>query len=297
MKDGGPEFMTVPELAELLRIKERKVYDLAASGQVPCSRATGKLLFPSEEIRAWIGGHRSGPERAPARPCVFLGSHDPLLSWALGQSGSGLASYFDGSLDGLARFRAGEGVATGLHVREPAGDDWNVATVERECADLDAVLVSWAVRRRGLVVRPETLDDTRGIADLAGRRIAARQAGSGTEVLLGSLLEDAGLSRGDVTLTQPSRNESDAVLMVLQGAADVALGLETIARQFGLAFRPVLDERFDILVDRRSYFEPPLQRLLAFMRGAVFSDYAATLGGYDIGQIGEVRWNSQKLTY
>lgn len=31
-------YLTVPELAELLRIKERKVYDLAASGAVPCSR-------------------------------------------------------------------------------------------------------------------------------------------------------------------------------------------------------------------------------------------------------------------
>jgi len=30
----------------LLRITERKVYDLAATGKVPCSRAMGKLLFP-----------------------------------------------------------------------------------------------------------------------------------------------------------------------------------------------------------------------------------------------------------
>jgi len=33
---------------------------------------------------------------------VVLGSHDPLLDWAVRQSGSGLATYFDGSLDGLA---------------------------------------------------------------------------------------------------------------------------------------------------------------------------------------------------
>ena len=39
------EYLTVRELAALLRLKERKIYDLAASGKVPCSRATGKLLF------------------------------------------------------------------------------------------------------------------------------------------------------------------------------------------------------------------------------------------------------------
>jgi excisionase family DNA binding protein len=30
------EYLTTRELAELLRIKERKVYDLVASGAVPC---------------------------------------------------------------------------------------------------------------------------------------------------------------------------------------------------------------------------------------------------------------------
>ena len=40
------EYMTTKELADFLRIKQRKVYDLAATGRIPCSRAMGKLLFP-----------------------------------------------------------------------------------------------------------------------------------------------------------------------------------------------------------------------------------------------------------
>ncbi|WP_407943286.1 helix-turn-helix domain-containing protein [Mangrovicoccus ximenensis] len=69
------EYLTVRELAELLRLKERKVYDLAASGELPCSRATGKLLFPAAEIRAWIEGARGGrsmaaaPRPGSAAPC------------------------------------------------------------------------------------------------------------------------------------------------------------------------------------------------------------------------------------
>mgnify|MGYP002820403384 CR=1 FL=1 len=46
------EYMTTKELADFLRIKQRKVYDLAASGNIPCSRAMGKLLFPRAEIEA-----------------------------------------------------------------------------------------------------------------------------------------------------------------------------------------------------------------------------------------------------
>ena len=106
------EYLTTKELAELLRIKERKVYDLVSSGSVPCSRATGKLLFPREAIEKWIAENASS--QPVSRPNVMLGSHDPLLEWAIRESRCGLASYFDSSLDGLARFAAGEGIATGL---------------------------------------------------------------------------------------------------------------------------------------------------------------------------------------
>ncbi|MEE9589560.1 MAG: helix-turn-helix domain-containing protein, partial [Hyphomicrobiaceae bacterium] len=121
------EYLTTKELAELLRIKERKVYDLAATGEIPCSRAMGKLLFPRAAVEAWLASASSGLDRAgevQSRPNVFLGSHDPLLDWALRESGCGLATYFDGSLDGLERFAAGEGIASGLHIYEPAAKQW-----------------------------------------------------------------------------------------------------------------------------------------------------------------------------
>ena len=56
-----PAFLTTREVAELLRVKERKVYDLAASGGIPCRRVTGKLLFPRAEIEAWLAGGTASP--------------------------------------------------------------------------------------------------------------------------------------------------------------------------------------------------------------------------------------------
>ena len=128
------EYLTVRELADLLRLKERKVYDLAASGTVPCSRATGKLLFPAAEIRAWIERARSGGDgavglSATARPAILLGSHDPLLDWAVRQSRCGLATFYDGSLDGLDRFARGEGMIAGLHIHDAATGQWNIPAV------------------------------------------------------------------------------------------------------------------------------------------------------------------------
>ena len=49
-----PEFLTTKEVAALLRIKERKVYELVAEHAIPVSRVTGKLLFPREMVEAWV---------------------------------------------------------------------------------------------------------------------------------------------------------------------------------------------------------------------------------------------------
>lgn len=289
-----PEFLTVPELAALLRIKERKVYDLASSGEVPCSRATGKLLFPEREVRAWIAraGSGWGQPAAQPRPAIFLGSHDPLLEWALRQSRCGLATFFDSSLDGLARFRAREGLAAGLHLWDASRQDWNVPQVAADCAGENAVLIGWATRRRGLVLRPEMAGRIARLGDLGGLTIVPRQEKSGAEVLFRSLLAEAGLGPEAVTRTQPALSETDAVLSVARGDADAAFGLEAVARPFGLDFVALVEERFDLLVDRAAWFEPPLQRLMTFCRGEDFAARAADLSGYSLAGFGDVRWNA-----
>ncbi len=286
-----PDYLTVRELADLLRIKERKVYDLAASGQVPCIRVTGKLLFPTAEIREWIASGRS-ESKPRARPAVFLGSHDPLLDWAIRQSRSGLATLFDGSLDGLARFRSGEGMATGLHVYDPDSGDWNVPAVEAACAGENVVLLAWANRRRGLVIHEDDIGAIRGIPDLAGRTVVPRQTDSGAQRLFEHQLAAAGVERDRLTWSPVSHSESDAVLAVAQGAAEAAFGLEALSRPYGLHFVPLVEERFDLLVDRRAWFEPPMQRLLTFCATTEFRDHAETLAGYDLTVHHKVHWNA-----
>lgn len=286
-------YLTTRELAELLRIKERKVYDLAASGAIPCSRAMGKLLFPRAAVEAWVAGNSTGPAAAPARPVrpsVFLGSHDPLLEWALRESRSGLATFFDGSLDGLERFDRGEGVATGLHVPDSGGGEWNLPLVAARFASAPVVLVEWAWRERGLIVGSADAEIA-GVADLRGRRVAPRQPEAGSQRLLEQLLSAAGLDADAIVPTPVCRTETDAALAVLEGKADATLGLRAVAAQYRLGFVPVTRERFDLLVDRRAWFEPPLQQLVGFCRSEAFVRRAGELGGYDVGGLGRVRFN------
>ncbi|MCK0149641.1 helix-turn-helix transcriptional regulator [Marivita sp. S6314] len=285
-------YLTVPELAELLRIKERKVYDLAASGAVPCSKVTGKLLFPEQAVHNWLARGQSGTSAAETpRPAVFLGSHDPLLDWALRQSECGIATFFDGSQDGLDRFSAREGLAAGIHIFDPAQNLWNLSVVDARFSGTPAVLLSFAKRQRGLVLTPEMSSKITCVADLAGRSFTPRQIGAGTRTLFDHLLRDARVPPDSLNLGPVARSEADAVLAVAAGETDATFGLAALAHQHKLGFVPLLEERFDLLVSRTSYFEPAFQRFVQFLRTDAFCDHAAGLSGYDVSEVGTVRWN------
>lgn len=288
----APErYLTVPELAELLRIKERKVYDLASSGAVPCSKVTGKLLFPEAAVHRWLAKGQIGEQgQDRARPSVFLGSHDPLLDWALRQSECGIATFFDGSQDGLDRFAAREGLAAGIHIYTPEAQDWNLSAVAPFEGE-PVVLLGFAVRQRGLVVRPNLASSVTGLRDLEGRTLTPRQTGAGTRTLFEHLLREAGVLVDAIRMAPVARSEADAVLDVATGVSDATFGLEALAHQHKLGFVPLIAERFDILVSRRAYFEPPMQKFVRFLTSAAFADHAAAMKGYDATDAGSVRWN------
>ena len=295
MSELANEYLTTKELAELLRIKERKVYDLAAAGEVPCSRATGKLLFPRVAIKAWVASKSAGPEigskAVSLRPNVLLGSHDPLLDWALRESGAEMAVFFDGSADGLERFARGEGVATGTHLYVPETGEWNLPVIKSRFGDAPVVLMEFAWRERGLIVSRGNELGIENLESLKGRCIVTRQSGAGSQALLEHLLDQAQLFELDITFTAPARTETDAALAVLEGKADVAFGLMGVAQQYRLDYLPIMRERFDLLIERRAWFDPPMQRFLRFCVSPNFMERARDLLGYDIEGCGTIHFN------
>ena len=286
-ENATTQYLTTKEVADLLRVKERKIYDLAGAGEIPHRRITGRLLFPKAEITAWIEG--SGQPAPPRRPAVVAGSHDPLLDWAIRESGCGLATLFDGSANGLERFAKGEAALCGMHI--PEDDGWNIATVSGRGLT-DCVLIAWAQRVQGLIVPPGSEGKIGGLGDLSGRRMILRQAGAGARELFERLSAEHDLSRLQI-LPATARTETDAAQAVAAGEADVALGLEAAARQFRLGFVPIVEERFDLLINRRCYFTEPVQALLAFAGSDAMARKANSLRGYDLSGLGKVRWLSE----
>jgi excisionase family DNA binding protein len=298
MPEGSQAYLTTREVAELLRLKERKVYDLVALGEIPCIRVTGKLLFPRDLIDAWLARHleyRSGLESLKEPPPICGGSHDPLLDWALREAETGLAVAFGGSLDGLRRLGKGEVALAGMHLADPEtplGEAWNVGHVRRQLAGQPVVVLEWAGRQQGLVVAPGNPLGLESARDLKRRRVIGRQREAGAFVLLERLLERADLKLSDIRMSEaPARTEADVAAAVADGRADAGLGIEAVARQYRLGFVPLVTERYDLVIWRRAAFEQPVQRLLAFARSEPFRERAVALGGYDVSRLGAVHYN------
>ena len=290
------DYLTTRELAELLRIKERKVYDLAASGAGALFEGDGQAAISAARDRSLALQGKAPVQAKPrvdGRPNVFLGSHDPLLEWALRESRSEIATLFDGSADGLERFERREGLAAGLHLYDPGHDDWNQHFIAQRFADQPVVLVEWATRERGLIIAPEVSSRVKAIADLKGLRVAQRQAASGAQDLLLHLLREADVAIEDLDLLPAARSEADAALSVVEGKADVAFGLSALAAQYRLTFVPILKERFDLLIDRHAWFEPPLQTFFAYCRSDALKRRALELAGYDLSGFGKVHFNGR----
>ena len=288
------DFMTTKEVAAYLRIKERRVYELVRQRAIPCTRVTGKWLFPKTLIDLWLADKVEGERRSEAPPPVIAGSHDPLLDWSVKESDCGLALLPGGSLDGLKRFGEGAALAAGLHLFDAEAGDYNVATVSGTFPALGAVLIEWARRRQGLVVaagNPLGIESLRDLEE-KGARVVARQPEAGSYLLLAHLLEQAEMVPEELSFIDgTARSETDLGLAVLEGRADAGLAVEAAARTLKLDFVPLQEERYDLLMRRRDYFEPPMQSLLSFTRSPAFAERAAQMGGYDVAGTGTVRFN------
>jgi len=289
-----PELLTTDEAAVYLRLSERKLYDLVANGEIPCTKVTGRWLFPRAALDRWVQSSMIAPAGATRAepPPIVGGSHDPLLEWALRESRCGLAKLSEGSEEGLQRLIRGEVIAAGIHMHRLDGDDEyaNTEIIAQTQGLHDTVVIAFARREQGFLVAPENPLQITDIGSLAksGIRIAQRPQGAGAQLLLVALLARANLARENLNLIKPTG--LDVADAIRAGRADCGIATRSVARTAGLDFLPIVWGRLDLVFRQRDYFRHGPQSLLKFMHGPAFRERARELGGYDVEFAGEVRW-------
>lgn len=293
---AGLELLTTAEAADYLRLKERKLYELVAERQIPCTKVTGKWLFPRADLDRWLLAGMMRPLGVvPADPPPIVGgSHDPLLQWALSESRAGLAIMPEGSESGYRRFLKGQVVAAAIHFHDidDPEKDANIEIVSREPTLYDAVLIGFAAREQGLLVAPGNPLGLVSMRDVLERkiRLVVRPEGAGAQQLLLALLKREGATLGDLANTLVAPTGPDIAQAIRADHADCGVATRAVATAAGLDFAPLQLERFDLVMRQRDAFRPPLQKLLKLLASPAFGAHAVELGGLEVSDAGSVRW-------
>ena len=287
-------YLNTEDAAAYLGIRERKLYELVANSAVPCSKVTGKWLFPRAALDRWIEAGMAKPHGFVAQdgPPIVGGSHDPLLEWALRRSGSGLALLSVGSEAGLAKLAANEVAIAAIHMHALDNDDANLTAVTATQHLHDAVVIAFARREEGLLVAPGNPLALSSLTDAikAKARFATRQSGAGAQLLLAKLMAANSSSIERLNLLPSTFMTGDDLAFAIRaGEADCGVATRAAANAHGLDLVPLAWENFDLAMRRRTYFEPGVQALLALMRSPEFHRHAELLGGLDTSTAGMVR--------
>jgi len=291
------QLFTTSEAAAYLRLKERKIYEMVAEGTVPCTKVTGRWLFPKAELDHWLASSITRPNgmTRPEPAPIIAGSHDPLLEWALRESGSGIATLAVGSEAGFQRFIAGETIAASMHLHalEDIEADANAAAMAARSDVQDAVMVAFCRREQGFLVAPGNPLKLNSIEDVIAKRarITMRPKGAGAQLLLVALLYRAQQSVDALVAANPiSPTGPDIAQAIRAGRADIGVATRAVADSAGLEFVSIVWEPFDLVMRQRDYFRPSLQSLLKYLHSDELKARAQEMGGYDLSGAGQVRF-------
>ena len=119
-----------------------------------------------------------------------------------------------------------------------------------------------------------------------------RQAGSGTRVLLDTLLREEGLPATAISGYEDEKStHSEVAAAVAEGRADTGIGLEAAAKAYNLDFVFITLERYDLLIREVDIERMPVQQLVAFLKTPDFRRLLERMGGYDSRESGNLRWS------
>jgi putative molybdopterin biosynthesis protein len=225
------------------------------------SQADGFLVIPRAqeflEAGETVAVVSIGRGVSPA-DLVVIGSHCTgidLLLGILNDRGFVSKTIWVGSQGGLAAVERGECDLAGIHLLEPQSNEYN-----RPFVPNGSTLVRGYGRMQGIAYRNgdhrfegrsalEVVDVSRRDKDTY---MVNRNRGSGTRILIDRLL--AGLRPRGYAVEARSHNAVAAALE--QGRVDWGVLIAPVASAYGLAFIPLVEERFDFVVPNRRWDRP-----------------------------------------
>ena len=250
--------------------------------------ADASVIEVADRRRARVarGGDIAASRLLSGNPALRLaGSDDPGLDIALRNAGPFISTVGTrGSFHGLTRIWRGTADAAAIHLRHRSGGH-NSAFARTLLRDRRPAIIHLWRREQGLLTPAGNPDHITDPGDLRALRIARRQFGTGTRVLLDRLLAQAGIAPAAVSGPQAG-SHLEVAMSVASGQADTGLGVRAAATALGLGFVPVTWEDFDIVLSADAL--PAAEPLISALRTRAVQSSIDVLGGYDLTRAGAV---------
>ena len=196
----------------------------------------------------------------------FFSSSDSVIQKAAGEV-AGIDLKIAGSGESLERLLNNEAHIAGYHV----SDQKSSKAIYQRLSKNDIQIYPVMKRTQGLIVKKGNPLHIRSIEDLVGKKVRFinRQIGSGTRLLLDTLLIEEGIDPSEINGYVAEEFTHSAVAnAILAGKADVGLGVKNIALENGLGFVPLKDEIFFIAMNKEMTTQSESSKLIRKIRSA-----------------------------
>ncbi|MRR17713.1 MAG: helix-turn-helix domain-containing protein [Deltaproteobacteria bacterium] len=297
------ELMNTKEVAKYLDIHEKQVYLLIKSGKIPCTRVTGKWIFPIKLIDEWI--HTSahdGLQQARKKvnqiegALLAAGSNDLVLDMLMttikkDHPAFTIFSANTGSINGLKSLNTGLTDIAFAHLYDPQSGDYNIPYLKQYCPDHSPVVVNLFYRQIGFLVAKSKANNFAGWESLTqdGIRFINRQAGSGIRILLDHELKQRGIAAQAIDgYDREVFTHFEVGLSLVSNESDVGIASAAVAKILDLDFHPLTSERFDMILDKDTFFQPAIQAFIETLKSDGFKNRVEKIGNYNFRDAGRI---------
>ena len=191
----------------------------------------------------------------------------------------------------LAMLAKGGVHVAGVHLRDPKSGEYNLKSVHDAIGNRPLVVVNFARWELGLGVTARNPLGVRGFADLVQPqlRIVNREIGSGARLALDEALNELGLRSQRIKgYTRELPGHLEIAEAIATGQADAGVTIRVAAEAYGLAFIPLREERYDLVVLEDGSGLGPVKAMLEALNSRRFAREINQLCAYDTDQMGKV---------
>jgi len=214
-----------------------------------------------------------------------------IMAQYLAKKGRRLVSANVGSLGGLIAIRRGEAHLGGSHLLDPENGEYNLSYIRQYLPGVPIRVLALVGRDQGLIVPKGNPKEILSIQDLASKDISYvnRQRGAGTRVLFDYHCEKTGIEPHMIRgYEQEEYTHLAVAAAIASGRADCGMGIAAAAQALDLAFVPLFQERYDLVIPQVYADGNLLAPLLDILQDGDFKRVVSELPGYDVARMGEV---------